>query len=645
MLQFFRNLFSSKIGAAIALGFLAIIAIAFASGDISSSKNFGGVAGGDRAAKVGSARIDTSALSQGATAAVERLKQQDPRMSMQGFLAQGGLEQLLDDMITRTALAEFGRQHGVVAGDRLVDSEIAQMPAFKGLDGKFSQEAFRQTVQQRGLSEALVREDLAQGLIGKQLLIPAAFAAVAPHEMAKRYAALLKDRRSGLIGVLPSPAFAPQTPPTDKELAAYYAARQSRFIRPERRVIRYATFGAEALKSAPAPIEAEVAARYNANKAQYAALETRRVTQLIVPTEAAAKAIAAEVAGGKSLEESAKAKGLATASLGVVSKQALAGQATPAIADATFAAAKGALAAPARSGLGWHLMRVDGIETRAARTLDQVRGEITAELTVAKHRAALTDLLARVEEGFDQGGNLPDAAKSLGLQTQQTQAVTADGHEYADVSKQVPPALTRVLQTAFSMEQENQPQIAEVEPGKLFVIFDVTNIARSAPAPLKEIRQDVAAAYIVDKGFNAAQAAAKKVQAALAKGGDLAKALAALGKPLPPVEPIDMDRVRLTQMGQQVPPPLALLFSMAEGSVKILPAPQNRGWFIVQLKDIQAGPVADNDPILPAAAQELGNLSGDEYVQALQRAITAEVGVERNTTAIKAVRQQLNGGS
>ena len=63
-------------------------------------------------------------------------------------------------------------------------------------------------------------------------------------------------------------------------------------------MIRYATFGDGALKAVPAPTEAEIAARYNANQAAYAPLETRRLTQLVVPTEAAARAIADEVAKG-----------------------------------------------------------------------------------------------------------------------------------------------------------------------------------------------------------------------------------------------------------------------------------------------------------------------------------------------------------
>jgi peptidyl-prolyl cis-trans isomerase D len=211
-------------------------------------------------------------------------------------------------------------------------------------------------------------------------------------------------------------------------------------------------------------------------------------------------------------------------------------------------------------------------------------------------------------------------------------------------AEQAPAVLARVLQTAFSMEQENEPQIAEVDPGKTFVIFDVSNIEPSAPAPLKDIRNDVIALYIIDRGFTGAQAAAKKVQADVRKGGDLGKALAGLGKPLPPPQAIAMDRAQLIQMGQQVPPPLALFFSMAEGTVKVLPAPQDRGWFVVYLKDIEVTPVPDNDPLVAETERELGNLAGEEYLQSLRDAITAEVGVKRNEAAIKAVRQQLGGG-
>ena len=53
MFQFFRNFFKTKLGLAISLAFLGLIALAFASADVSSTGTFGGIAGGDRVAVVG----------------------------------------------------------------------------------------------------------------------------------------------------------------------------------------------------------------------------------------------------------------------------------------------------------------------------------------------------------------------------------------------------------------------------------------------------------------------------------------------------------------------------------------------------------------------------------------------------------------
>jgi peptidyl-prolyl cis-trans isomerase D len=648
MFEALRKMLRSKIGAAIAIAMLVLIALAFASGDVASTGGFGGIAGGDRVATVGDDRIDTSSLSQAASSALERVRQDDPRMTMKMFLASDGLDRVLTDMIDRTAVAVFGRRHGLVASERLIDSEITQIPAFRGPDGKFSQDIFRQAIRQQGISEKLVRDDLAQGLVSKQVLLPASLGSVVPRELAKRYAALLRDRRSGAMAVLPALLFAPEKPPTDAELSAYYKANENNFIRPERRVIRFASFGEEALQDVPAPTDSEIAFRYKQDQAQYSASENRSVTQLIVPTEAAAKAIIAEVDGGKSLETAAKEKGLATAKLDSLEHNALTGQFSKAVADSVFAAARGKLAAPARSGLGWHVMRVDEVTSRPARTLDQVRSEIAAEIAADKKRTALSEMLSRIEDQFDEGGSLAEAAEQLGLTIEKTQPLTADGQIYEKAGEKAPIVLTRAIETAFSMDLE-EPQLAEVEPGKTFLIFDVTDIEPSAAAPLKEIRDDVVAAYTMDKGFAAARKAAEKIQAQVKKGTELAKAMASLGKRLPPVQNIDMTREEMARMQmqaeQQVPPPLALFFSMAEGTVKLLAAPQETGWFVVYLKDIVPGEVKDDDPILATAERELGGVVGNEYIASMRKAIRAEVGVTRNESAIKAVATQLVGGN
>ena len=72
MLTFFRNFFKTKVGLAIALAFLGLIGFAFASMYVSSTGAFGGVAGGDRVAVVGSEKISTAELSDGAAEALRQ---------------------------------------------------------------------------------------------------------------------------------------------------------------------------------------------------------------------------------------------------------------------------------------------------------------------------------------------------------------------------------------------------------------------------------------------------------------------------------------------------------------------------------------------------------------------------------------------
>ncbi|MEO6718349.1 MAG: SurA N-terminal domain-containing protein [Novosphingobium sp.] len=634
---------NSKFGVGLALGFVVLIALAFAAGDISSYSN--NSKGGDRVATIGGEQIHAIQLSQAANTALENLKQKDPRLTMKVFVGEGGLDKVLDQLLDNTGLAAFGRKYGIVASERLIDSEIAKIPGFKGPDGQFSDAAFRQMLQQRGLTEQSVRDELAQGLIARQLMVPAEFGSVLSRDITLRYAALLREHRSGAIGLLPAAAFAPKMPPNDGDLQAFYVRNRDRFIRPERRVIRYAAFSEAVLKTVPAPTEQEIAARYEAGKAQYSEQETRRITQLIVPTEAAAKTITGEIAQGKSLETVAGAKGLAAASLGSVTKDALAKQTTEAVADAAFAANRGGIGVPARSPLGWHVLRIDGIDKRAARSLDQVRGELVAQLTAEKRRTSLNDLSARIEDEFSNGGNIADAAKELGLTLQESPALTADGQVYGQPGKTAPPLLTKVLQTAFSMEREGQPQLAEIDPGKAFLVFDVTTITASAAAPLSEIRADVASALAQERGTQAAKAAGDKVLALTKRGTDLGAAIASLGLPLPPVQSIDMGREQLSAAKQQVPPPLLLLFSMARGTTKLLPAPNNQGWFVVSLKEIAPGKVDPADPMLQAAQGELGQLAGREYSQQLAAAIRKELGVKRDVAAMLALRNQLIGGN
>lgn len=644
MLGFFRSFLKSRIGVAVALIFLGLIALAFASADVTGS-GFGGIAGGDRAAKVGSNRIGTAELGKALTNAFEQERQKQPGLTMKQFLDAGGMDTVLTGLTDRLAMAEWGREHGLMAGDRLIDSEITKIPAFQGPDGKFSQSAYEQLLAQRGLTDKDVRKDLGQGLLARQILLPAAFGAQMADEAVQRYAALLTEKRVGTIVSVPSLAFAPTSPPADSTLAAFYNANKSRYMQPERRTIRYAIVDEASLKTVAAPSDAEVAQRYKLNSAVYSASEQRSVTQVIVPTEAAAKALAAEVGANGSLDNAARAKGLVASKLADQTRDTLANQTSRAVSDAAFAAASGTLATPAKSGLGWHVLKVDAVKRNAGKTLEQARPEIVAALTLEKRRAALSDLAAQVEQEIDNGTGLADIAKTLNLTVSTTAPLTANGSVFGKQDEKVSADIAPLVQAAFSMEREGEAQLAEIKPGEKFAVYDVGQLVAATPAPLDQIKSVVARDWAVQQGAAKAKAASDKILAALNKGTPLAEALKLAGAALPAPQPVDLPRQALTQMQGQVPAPLALMFAMAKGSNKRLEGPNNGGWYVVSLKEIVLGQVKRGDQIFQQAARSFGQDAGGEYAEQLRLAIRKDVGVERNDAGIKAVRDLLTGSN
>ncbi|ABC63388.1 peptidylprolyl isomerase [Erythrobacter litoralis] len=643
MINSFRRFFQSKIGIGIFVGFLALIAIAFAGADVSSTGTFGGVSGGDRVAVVGEQKVGTAELSRAASNALDQLRQNDPTLSMPAFIDQGGLERVVETLLDRIAIAEFGRKYGMRAGDNLVNSEIRRIPVFRGADGNFDEETYRAAIARQGLTDAVVRDDLGDGLIAQQVLVPGSFGATIPDKLASRYAALFKERRRGAIALIPSTSFAPDGEPTDAQVQAYYNANKGDYIRPERRVIRYATFGESAVADVGTPTAAEIANRYEQDASRYAASEERTLTQLIVPTQQAAQTFRDRVAGGASLETVAREAGLEAQQIGPIDRSEYGAQASAQVAQAVFGTARGQVAPVARSGLGWHVVRVDDVNRIEGRSLAQAREEIVSTLTQERRRRAFNELAESIEDRFADGESLADVAAEVGAEVQTTRPLTGAGIVYGTQNEQAPEILRRALATAFQME-EGEPQLTEAVPGETFMLFEASDITPSAPAPLAEIRDTVVADWKRAEGAKRARAAADRVLKRLGDGQSLAAAVRAEDASIPPIDQVNLTREQLVQRGERgVPAPLALLFSMAQGTEKKLEAPRNIGWFIVDLDSIEAGVVGRDDPLFRQAKSQFGQTFGQEYGEQLRLAIRNDVTIERNEAAIEAVRRQLTG--
>ena len=647
MITFFRRFFQSKIGIAVTLAFLGLIAFAFASMDVANTATFGGVAGGDRVATVGDKRISTSDLDAEVRTQLSRLRQENPTLTMEQIVAEGGVEQILDQLLQGWAIADYAEAMGLRAGSRLIDSEITAIPGLRAADGTFDQNAFRNALNQRGLSEDGLREDIMLSLLAQQTVLPASQGAKLPQGVLDRYAGLLGETRRGVVASLPAADYAPTGVPGEGVIAAYYRANIEDYRRPERRVLRYGTFDVDVLGELPAPPAAAIQRRYQRDASVYAARELRSFTQLIAPTQAAAQAVVDEVRSGVSLEQSARSKGLTTTTLSELDRSAISGRASAAVAQAGFAASRGSLSTPAQSGLGWYVLRVDDVQQIAGQSLAQATPVITQQLVEETRRNELNELTSRIEDEIADGRSLSEVADDLGVELVTTPPLLASGQVYGK-QEAAPQILMPAISVGFEMD-EGDPQLGEIAAGEEFLIFDVAEITPSAIAPLSEIAERVESDWRTAQGMKAAAAAATRVRDKVRGGMTLAAAIEEESPNLLAPAPITLSREQFEEQARaaqgNVPRPLSLMFAMAKGTVKRTQQPQTDRWFVVQLQDITPGRLAGDNALSQQVLEQLRETAAQEisaqYIAGIESTMDAEI----NQDGLDAVIDQLTGRS
>ena len=643
MLSFFRRIINSKAGIVVTFIVLGVIALAFAAGDITGLGSGAGALSGGNVATVGGQKVGAAELRSRVQTELQAARQQQPTATMEQLLEQGGLQSVLDRTINGLALERFGHDQGMVVSKRSIDGVIASIPGLRGPNGQFDPANYQRLLADQKLTDAQVRTDIARDIIAQQLMLPTQGATQVPMKVALPYASLLLEKREGQIGFIPAKAVDAGAAPTDADLQTFYRRNIARYTVPERRVVRYALVSPDQVKARATPTDAEIAAAYKQQASRFAAAEKRTIAQVVVADQAGATALAAKVKGGTPIADAARAAGLEPAVQTGVTKQAYAAAATPAVADAAFAAQRGGVIGPVRGPLGWIVARVDGIEQVPGKTLEQARPELVGELSKQKLQQALSDVHDRLDDALAKNATFNEAVADQKLAGQTTPALLANGVNPDAPTAQPDPAVAAVVAAAFQMAEGDPAQLVPVGTDGGFAVVAIGRVVAAAPRPLAQVRAQVAADVSADRARAAARKLAADILARVNKGMPLAQAMAGSGRALPPVQPASAMRAQLAQQQGNVQAPLALMFSMAKGNAKLLEAPQNAGWLIVKLDTVIPGNAAGTPAAVTGARGSIAQLVGREYAEQFARAVRNAVGVKTDTAALAKVRADLTG--
>jgi peptidyl-prolyl cis-trans isomerase D len=642
MLTFFRRVSKSKIGTGVMAFVMVAILGGFALADLSNfgTGNLGLGMSSGTLARVGDQEVTEREMSDALQRRLQDARQQRPDADYASIIGDFGaiLEALLDQ---RTLMA-FADKYAFPISKRLIDAEISQLPNTKGLNGEFSEQAYRQFLAQQRLSDAEVRQILKGGLLQRLLLTPIATNARIPVGMATPYASMLLESREGEAAIVPADAFKAGLTPTDAQVQQYYSANRARYMIPEQRVLRVARIGPEQVAGVTAT-DQEVAAYYNANKATYAPSDTRSLSQVVVQDQATANAIAPRAKSGATLAAAAAPAGAnaAVTTLKDQTREAYSGVAGAKATDAVFGAAAGAIVGPIKSDFGWVVVKVDSVKAGGGKTLDQAKAEIAAKLTADKRKNAIEDLVDKVQNALDEGSNFNEATAAAKLPVTNTPLIIGNGTSRADPAYKLPPELAPAIKTGFEIAQNDPPEVVALTGDAGYAVVSPGEVIPAAPAPLAGIRDRVAGDWVNDQAMQRARAVATQIASKASGASSLADAVKSAGVALPPARPIGARRIQIADAQGNVPPAMKILFTVGAGKAMMAPNPQGGGFFVVKNNKITAGNALNAPGLIGQVQSELNQAAAQDYAEQLVADLKRELKAKRNDSAIESFKARL----
>jgi peptidyl-prolyl cis-trans isomerase D len=498
--------------------FLGLLVISFAIwgiGDI-----FRGF-GRHHLATVGSTEISIESFRQLYNQRLQTISRQIGRPVTPDQARAFGLDrQTLGEMVAEAVLDERADQLGLGISDDELIRRIHATPAFQGANGQFNRAHFEQLLHSNGFTEQsfivserkLAKRQQIARAIGEVTVAPEALVAlVDTYQNETRKVEFVTLGRAA-AGDIPAPS--------DEVLRKYFEDRKAAFRAPEYRKIAVLPMTVDTLAPWIEVKDEDVRAYYNSHRDNFGSPERRTLQQMMFPTAEEAKAAADKIAAGTSFEDVASGRGLKPADidLGTVTRT---GILDPAVAEAAFSLAQGAVSPPIQGRFGNVLVRVVGIQPEESQPFEKVADQIRRQIATDRAKRELLDRHDKVEDERAAGQTLAEVGAKLGLPVETIDAVDRSGRDPEGAEIAAFPGKDQVLPEAFKTEMrvENDP----VQLGlNGFVWYEVLGITRARERTFEEAKAQVLARWQEEQAADKVKAKADAMVERLDDGAKLA---------------------------------------------------------------------------------------------------------------------------
>ncbi|WP_025804776.1 SurA N-terminal domain-containing protein [Pseudomonas chlororaphis] len=518
------------------------------------------------AAKVNGEEITQNELSQAVDMQRRQLMQQlgkdfDASLLDEKMLREAALKGLID----RKLLLQGAENSKFAFSEAALDQVILQTPEFQ-VDGKFSPERFDQVIRQLGYSRMQFRQMLAQEMLIGQVRAGLAGSGFVTDAQVLAFARLEKQTRDyASLTIKADPAAVKLT---DDEVKAYYDEHAKEFMSPDQVVIDYLELKKASFFDQVSVKDEELQALYQKETANLS--EQRRAAHILIEVndkvnEAQAKAkieeIQARLAKGESFEALAKefSQDPGSANNGGDLGYAGPGVYDPAFEEALYALNKDQVSAPVRTGFGFHLIKLLGVEAPEVPSFASLKDKLTRELKTQQVEQRFVEATKQLEDSSFEASDLAQPAQELKLTVHTSAPFGREGGEGIAANR-------AVIQAAFSpevLDEGANSTAIELDP-ETVVVLRAKEHRKPEQLPLESVASSIRAQLAKEHASAAAKAKADALIASLREGKTALKA------------PVDGQNWKVSEAvtrGQEGVEPIVLqaLFRMAKPAAKDKP--------------------------------------------------------------------------
>ena len=495
------------------------------------------------------------------------------------------LQQMVDE---RAALAEAERLK-IRVSDAEVRLRILAIPAFQENGAFIGAERYRQLLasQNPPMNTTEFEEGIRRALVVEKLRASVTeWLSVSDTEIEEEYRRRNDKVKLAVASIL-SDSLRGTVTASDAEVSTYFEAHTNDFKIPEKRKIRHLLVDTDAMRAKVVVPAADVERAYNDNFELYSTPEQIRASHILLKTagkdEAAVRAKAedllkqaragadfAQLATKNSEDEGTAAKG---GDLDYFGR----GRMVPEFDEGAFALQQpGQISDLIKTQYGFHIIKLVERKPGSTRSLDDVRQQLTEQLSAERVQAQAIDLAEKLASEITKPADLDSAAKRHGLQVQETPFFARDEPVLGLGASQ------EVAGRAFELKPEEVSGAVRTGRGYVFQ----TLVAKQDPyvPKLDEVKERVREELVRQKAREASRQKAQQLVASLKSAPDFEKTAKAAGVATQTTELITRDSP-IPQLGM-APAITDAAFGLSQGQVSD-PITTDQGTVIIKVLEKQ----------------------------------------------------------